>query len=294
VSLPKAHRAVAARSQVVKGLCTPPEAYEAVPQLATRGKKCIQGIRKRAKHQSQLNEAATITHPKKPRKATPKPKAKAKKALLPKGKRLRPDQVDAIAIEQTARRTKRSEAHKRATLELEEAREDAGRTPNGKTKEIVERLNEEYELSPGSLLTERGVSQAVALGKAGGSPQLPGPKSKTPKGLAKALGVRAQLLQLSGQEVGSRKLLASAMAAFQGTELESLLDERWKRDRLVRAIKAACPEIVTKKRKSSEDRRAEWLCRSRLLRWFVGYVRCLKLLGFIEPKPDDPLFIAQY
>ena len=91
------------------------------------------------------------------------------------------------------------------------------------------------------------------MGKAGESPDAPGPKGEAPKSLAKALGLRAQLLQLSGQEQGSRKLLASAMASVQGTDLENLLEPRWKRARFFRAIKEACPELRTKQKKSSEQ-----------------------------------------
>ena len=73
--------------------------------------------------------------------------------------------------------------------------------------------------------------------------------------------MRAQLLQLYGQEQGSRKLLASAMASVKGSNLENLLDTKGKRLRMVRAIKAACPELRTRQKKCAEDRRAEWLCR---------------------------------
>ena len=148
-----------------------------------------------------------------------------------------------------------------------------GRAAPGAKQQIVERVNDKFNLSPTSALTISGISQHVAIRGAGVSPELPGPKSTVPKELTKALGIRAQLMQLCGQEQGSRKLLASAMASVKGTDLEALLDSRGKRLRMVRAIKAACPELRTLQRKNADDRRAEWLCRSRLLRWFLGYVR---------------------
>ena len=124
----------------------------------------------------------------------------------------------------------------------------------------------------------------MSAGKIGLSPELPGHKSTVPKEFTKALGIRAQLMQLCGQEQGSRKLLASAMASVKGTDLEALLDSRGKRLRMVRAIKAACPELRTLQRKNADDRRAEWLCRSRLLRWFLGYVRLAQVERVDEPR----------
>ena len=281
-------------SQCIATDCTPREAYEAV-KAAHRswgaGEAAIQNIRKRAREGREAEAAAEKPKPK------PKPKIKKKikkKAYLPKGKRLRTDQVDAIAADKEATRRNRSEAHKKATAALVKLRTDSGRAPNGALDEIVTKINDEYGLTGTEALTPRGVTLAVHKGKQGESPEAPGPKSLIPKEFSRALGLRAQLLQLSGQEQGPRKLLASAMASIKDTDLESLLDNKDKRNRMVRAIKAACPELRTKQRKSADDRRAEWLCRSRLLRWFIGYVRQLKDAGFIEPKPDNPLFIPPW
>eukprot|EP00966_Prymnesium_polylepis_P008587 198325-Prymnesium_polylepis.2 len=294
-SLAPAHAAPRAPplSQMVNAGLTAAEAYDAVPELHAHGKKVLQNLRKRAKAQRGLDEPAGSAGAK-PAAKPPKPKAKPRHALLPKGKRLRSDQVDAIEVHKAERRLRRSAAHKQATRELEELKAGGGRTPNGKLVEIADRANEEHNLSASQRLTPRGISQAVQLGKAGDSPQPPGPPPLAPKSLAKSLGIRAQLMQMAGAEQGSRKLLASAMASLMGTDLEGLLDNKSKRKRMVRVIKAACPELRTKQRKSSDDRRAEWLCRSRLLRWFLGYVRALKEAGFIEPKPDGPLYIPPW
>jgi hypothetical protein len=277
-------------SQMVNSNLTSEEAYEAVPELHARGRTVLQNLRKRARLQRGLNEAADPAQPAaKPAAKPPKPKANPK-PLLPKGKRLRSDQVDAVAAENVARRNVRSQAHKEATSELAQARE-GGRTSNGKLKEIVDRVNEQHNLSPSSMLTTGAISKFVKEGRSGASPEQPGPKPKTPKEFTKALGLRAQLLQISGQEVGSRKLITAAMASLQDSEFEDLLDTKSKRRQLMRAVKAACPELRTRRKQSADDRRAEWLCRSRLIRWFMGYVQQLKDAGFIEPKPDDPLFI---
>ena len=281
-------------SQCIATDCTPRAAYEAVKAAHRNwgaGEAAIQNIRRRARLGREAEAAAEEPKPKKPK---PKPKPPKKKtSILPKGKRLRPDQVDAISAERVAKRQKRSAAHKQATTELAAA-QAGGRSPNGKREEIVARINKEHELSPQSALKPGAIAKAVSVGKAGLSPELPGPKPLIPKELSKVLGIRAQLLQLSGQEQGSRKLLASAMASIKDTDLESVLDSKGKRLRMVRAIKAACPELRTRQRKCAEDRRAEWLCRSRLLRWFIGYVKCLKDAGFIEPKPDNPLYIPPW
>ena len=275
--------------------CTARAAYDQVPALHARGESCIQNINKRGKQAlKNLEEELPPSTQKKQPKPKPKKLKPKKKSLLPKGKRLRPDQVDALMVEKIAKRQNRSDAHKKATSELAKLREGGEKAAKGARAEIVSRINEEFGLTGTEALTPRGISQAVAKDKAGESPDQPGPKSSVPKALTKSLGIRAQLLQLSGQEQGSRKLLASAMASIKGTDLESLLDSKDKRMRMVRAIKAACPELRTKQKKGAEDRRAEWLCRSRLLRWFLGYVRQLKDLGFIEPKPDNALFIPPW
>jgi uncharacterized protein with GYD domain len=91
------------------------EAYEAVPQLADRGEKVLQNLRKRAREARALLEARAA--PPKPAK----PRAKKQKkplAVLPKGKRLRTDQVDAISAQKVQKRQRRSDAHKEATSEL--------------------------------------------------------------------------------------------------------------------------------------------------------------------------------
>lgn len=254
---------------VVDSGYTPREAYEAVPQLQERGETVLQNLRKQVR-----TARAKLDAPPAVKKTIAKKQKKKKPAILPKGKRLRSDQVDAIAAEKAAKRQRRSAAHKEATSELVKAKErGGGRAAPGAKQQIVERVNDKFNLSPTSALTISGISQHVAIRGAGVSPELPGPKSTMPKELTKALGIRAQLMQLCGQEQGSRKLLASAMASVKGTDLEALLDSRGKRLRMVRAIKAACPELRTLQRKSADDRRAEWLCRSRLLRWFLGYVR---------------------
>lgn len=111
--------------------CTPKEAYEAVPQLHQRGENCIQNIRKRAREKrEQLDEAAAA-----PAKKKAKPKKVVKpKRLLPKGKRLRPDKVDAIAAEKVAKRQRRSAAHKAATNKLAEAIEGSSSSAAGPSR----------------------------------------------------------------------------------------------------------------------------------------------------------------
>jgi hypothetical protein len=77
--------------QVLTGEYSPKEAYDAVTQLHERGEACVQNIRKRARE-------ATSAAAKKKTNERPA-KAKKKKArLLPKGTRLRSDQVDALAM----------------------------------------------------------------------------------------------------------------------------------------------------------------------------------------------------
>mgnify|MGYP006157043007 CR=1 FL=1 len=242
-------------SQISSGF-TPREAYIEVTGFHTKNETNV--MANLYKYKRGMDRAAAAAPAAKP--TCPKPQSKKPQAkLLPAGKRLRSDQVDAIEAQKLTKKMIRSAAHKQATLELQAA-QVSGRSPNGKAKEIVDRLNEEHELTPNSVLTKRGIAQAVALGKAGTSPEAAGPKPKV-QALSKALGIRAQLMQLTGHEQGSRKLLASAMASLKGTDLECLLDNKHKRVRMVRAIKAACPELRTKEKKSADDRRAEWLCR---------------------------------
>ena len=257
---------------VVDSGYTPREAYEAVPQLQERGETVLQNLRKHVRTERAKLDAPPAAKKQIAKKQKQQKNKKKKPATLPKGKRLRTDQVDAISAQKMQKRQRRSDAHKEATSELAKAQE-SGRAPNGAKQQIVDRVNQKYDLSPSSALTTNAITKFVSAGKVGLSPELPGPKSTVPKELTKALGIRAQLMQLCGQEQGSRKLLASAMASVKGTDLEALLDSRGKRLRMVRAIKAACPELRTLQRKNADDRRAEWLCRSRLLRWFLGYVR---------------------
>ena len=154
-------------SQVVSSGFSAKEAYDAVPQLHARGESVIQNIRKRAREQRAKNEAVAAPVKKAPaKKAANKELKKPAARLLPKGKRLRSDQVDAIAAEKLAKRQKRSAAHKEATAELAALQKD-GRSPNGAKKEIAERANKKHGLSPKSALTPRGIGEAVARGKAG-------------------------------------------------------------------------------------------------------------------------------
>jgi len=106
--------------------CTPRAAYDAVKaehRSWGAGEAAIQNIRKRAREGREAEAAAEKPKPKpKPKQ---KPKAK-KKAYLPKGKRLRTDQVDAIAADKEATRRNRSEAHKKATAALVKLRTDSG------------------------------------------------------------------------------------------------------------------------------------------------------------------------
>ena len=83
------------------------EAYEAVPQLADRGEKVLQNLRKRAREARALLEATAA--PPKPAKPRAK-KQKKPPAVLPKGKRLRTDQVDAISAQKVEKRQRRSDA----------------------------------------------------------------------------------------------------------------------------------------------------------------------------------------
>jgi hypothetical protein len=133
-----------ARPQVLSGDYNAREAYDAVPQLHARGEGCIQNINKRARETKAKSAAAK----EKPTKKKPA-KAKANKRILPKGKRLRSDQVDALAVEKEAKRRKKSDAHKAATNELASLMEKGGgRTPNGAQHEIAERMSEAHGLSP--------------------------------------------------------------------------------------------------------------------------------------------------
>ena len=120
------------------------EAYDAVPALQGRGQKCLQNLRKRARAERAKQETAAPTTPAaKPsaRKPAAKPARRSRRSLLPKGKRLRSDQVDALAVASVDKRAKRTAAHKEASAALAAAREEAGgRTPNGKAQEIVERV----------------------------------------------------------------------------------------------------------------------------------------------------------
>jgi hypothetical protein len=96
----------AVRLMVGSGLSAQ-EAYEAVPQLADRGEKVLQNLRKRAREARALL-VATAAPPK-----PAKPRAKKQKkppAVLPKGKRLRTDQVDAISAQKVEKRQRRSDA----------------------------------------------------------------------------------------------------------------------------------------------------------------------------------------
>ena len=125
--------------------CTAREAYDQVTALHARGEGCIQNINKRGKLElKKLEEELPPSTQKKQSKPKPKPK---KKSLLPKGKRLRPDQVDAIMVEKIATRQNRSSAHKKATNELAKLREGGGRAGKGAKHEIVSRINEEFGLA---------------------------------------------------------------------------------------------------------------------------------------------------
>ena len=104
--------------QVVSGSHSPAEAYEAVPQLHERGKSVVQNIRKRAREARAKQEAAPAPAPAAEKQVKPV-KRKAKVALLPQGKRLRSDQVEALAAVKIAKRQRRAQAHKQATVELE-------------------------------------------------------------------------------------------------------------------------------------------------------------------------------
>ena len=118
---------------------SPREAYEAVPQLQARGEAVLQNIRKQARklqaEDQAEGEAQAVVAPRGARRPT-----KKMESILPKGKRLRSDQVDAIALQRAAKRAKRSAAHKQATTEAAKAR-NSGRMPNGKLAEIVNRVN---------------------------------------------------------------------------------------------------------------------------------------------------------
>ena len=96
----------AVRLMVGSGLSAK-EAYEAVPQLADRGEKVLQNLRKRAREARALLEATAA--PPKPAKPRAK-KQKKPPAVLPKGKRLRTDQVDAISAQKVEKRQRRSDA----------------------------------------------------------------------------------------------------------------------------------------------------------------------------------------
>jgi hypothetical protein len=96
----------AVRLMVGSGLSVQ-EAYEAVPQLADRGEKVLQNLRKRAREALALLEATAA--PPKPAKPRAK-KQKKPTAVLPKGKRLRTDQVDAISAQKVEKRQRRSDA----------------------------------------------------------------------------------------------------------------------------------------------------------------------------------------
>ena len=111
--------------QVIQGYSAR-EAYDSVPQLHDRGAKVLQNIRKQARKLAAENEAKdeAVAAVALRTRATAKPKAKP----MPMPKRLRSDQVDAIAIEKAAKRAKRSAAHKQATNEAAKARE-GGRAP---------------------------------------------------------------------------------------------------------------------------------------------------------------------
>jgi hypothetical protein len=271
---------------VVAGTHTAREAWEAEPELVAAGEGSIQNIRKRAKRITDAEDDAAevllqLQGPGPAAKPVVKPPVK-KQSVLPKGKRLRTDQVDAILVEAHARTRRRVVAHKEATAELA-ASQLAGTSHGSRATPaaIAQRASDKHALSPGSILTAKGISRFVADGRAGESPLKPGPQSKVPKELTFALGARAQLLQLTGQEQSPRKLLAAAMAAMAGTDFEGVLDSKAKRNKLTRMIKAVCPELETKRKKVADDRRVEWLCRSRLIRWFLGYITFLKDKGFI-------------
>eukprot|EP00966_Prymnesium_polylepis_P321578 7377887-Prymnesium_polylepis.1 len=220
---------------------------------------------------------------------------KSSKGLLPDGKRLRPDQVEALERHKDNKRVHRNAAHKKASLALQEAQCTARqREPGFTAKAIVERVNSEAALTPRSKLTASGIKQHVANGKAGISPKAPGPPPQLPKELFRAAGVRAQLLQIAGQEQSTAKIAASMLATLDGNELVSLLNTKGKRRNAIKKVKQMCHELATKTKKTSEDRRVEWLTVSNVVIWFQGYVACLQHHGFIEPKPDDPLFIPLY
>ena len=88
-----------------------------MPQLHAGGEVHVQKIRKRARELAAAIEAAAPPPEKSPKNPTPK-KKKAPASGLPKGKRLRSDQVDSIAADKDAKRQKRLAAHKQATLLL--------------------------------------------------------------------------------------------------------------------------------------------------------------------------------
>ena len=134
---------------VVDSGYTPREAYEAVPQLQERGETVLQHLRKQVR-----TARAKLDAPPAVKKTIAKKQKKKKPAILPKGKRLRSDQVDAIAAEKAVKRQRRSAAHKEATSELVKAKErGGGRAAPGAKQQIVERVNDKFNLSPTSALT---------------------------------------------------------------------------------------------------------------------------------------------
>ena len=153
------------------------EAYEAVPQLADRGEKVLQNLRKRAREARALLEATAA--PPKPAKPRAK-KQKKPPAVLPKGKRLRTDQVDAISAQKVQKRQRRSDAHKEATSELAKVQE-SGRAPNGAKQLIVDRVNQKYDLSPSSALTTNAIAKLCPRARLASRLSCQGPSPPCPR-----------------------------------------------------------------------------------------------------------------
>ena len=172
------------------------------------------------------------------------------------------------------------EKYKRA---LKEATTLVKRGEMGRRK-AVRLMNERYQLTRKSerLLTKSTVSDYVAKGLIGSSPQKRGPLPKLPKDFNMLLNAHIEMKQLEGvQESKPRHIKALIGAAVRDTDRDSM-----SRDYLYRRFrKEMCATVAPTKPMQMEERRGLWTTYNNLNDWFNGAKKIMIDLGFAEDKP---------